>query len=283
MRVRRFADAAEFLDVAGPFLVEREALNNLLLGIAATSKADPTRYEGPNYFAAVLDGGRVVGAALMTSPHNLQTSPLSAGAVDALAADLAAGGWNPPGVNGPAATSDAFAAAWCAARDRRPSVHMDLRAFELTQVIDPPATSGRMRSADAGDEALVGRWYRDFYGEADLNAGAISPEENARRAIRAGRVVLWDDGGPVAQAVLSGTTPNGARIGGVYTPPANRRRGYATALVAELSRAQLAAGRRFCFLFTDLSNPVSNSIYPKVGYRAFADFRDYDFVDGAPA
>jgi predicted GNAT family acetyltransferase len=94
-----------------------------------------------------------------------------------------------------------------------------------------------------------------------------------------GRVFLWDDGGAVAQTVVVGATPNGARIGGVYTPETNRRRGYATALVAEVSRAQLAEGRKFCFLFTDLANPTSNSIYPKVGYRAVADFREYDFVD----
>jgi len=279
MRVRRFADAAAFLDVAGAFLAEREALYNVLLGIAAASKADPTRFEGRNYFAAAEDGDRVVGAALMTPPHALLTTTLSGAAVDALVADLAAGGWAPSGVNGPSEASDAFAAAWCAARGVRASVHMNLRAFESTHVIDPPATSGRRRPADARDEELVGKWYREFFGEADINAGAISPEENARRAIRGGRVFLWDDGGPVAQAVLSATTPTGARIGGVYTPPANRRRGYATALVADLSRAQLAAGRRFCFLFTDISNPTSNSIYPKVGYRPVADFREYEFAD----
>jgi RimJ/RimL family protein N-acetyltransferase len=278
MRVRRFADAAGFLDVAGAFLLEREAMNNVLVGIASSSKADPKRFEGRNYFAAVLDGDRVVGAALMTPPHCLLISSLPVAAVDALVADVAADGWNPPGVSAPTSTSDAFAAAWRAARGGRAVVHMDMRAFESTAVIDAPATSGRMRPAGAADDALVGAWFRAFYEEGDLNAGAISPEENARRTIRDGRVFLWDDGGPVAQAVLSATTPNGARIGGVYTPTANRRRGYATALVAEVSRAQFAAGRKFCFLFTDLANPTSNSIYPKVGYRAFADFREYDFV-----
>jgi RimJ/RimL family protein N-acetyltransferase len=216
----------------------------------------------------------------MTPPHHLQLSPLPDAAIDAVVGDLASGGWTLPGVNGPTATSDAFAAAWCAARGGRASVHMNLRGFELTHVIDPPAASGRMRAAASGDEALVGAWYRAFYGEADIHAGPIPPEENARRAIRDGRVFLWDDGGPVAQTVLSGRTPNGARIGGVYTPTDVRRRGYATALVAEVSRAQLAAGRKFCFLLTDLANPVSNSIYPKIGYRAVADFREYDFVDG---
>ena len=89
---------------------------------------------------------------------------------------------------------------------------------------------------------------------------------------------LWDDGGPVAQAAINGTTPRGVRIGTVYTPPEKRRGGYATALVGALSQRSLDEGRSFCFLFTDLANPVSNSIYPKVGYRPVADFEEIDFV-----
>jgi uncharacterized protein len=57
------------------------------------------------------------------------------------------------------------------------------------------------------------------------------------------------------------------RIGPVYTPPELRGRGYATSLAAEVSRRRLAAGRRFCFLYTDLANPTSNAIYERIGYR----------------
>ena len=52
----------------------------------------------------------------------------------------------------------------------------------------------------------------------------------------------------------------------MYTPPELRGRGYATALVAQLSSQLLAEGRRFCFLYTDLANPTSNAIYERIGY-----------------
>jgi uncharacterized protein len=39
----------------------------------------------------------------------------------------------------------------------------------------------------------------------------------------------------------------------------------------------LAGGRRFCFLFTDLANPTSNSIYQQVGYRPVADVEQWSF------
>ena len=72
-------------------------------------------------------------------------------------------------------------------------------------------------------------------------------------------------------------TPNGIRIGPVYTPPEQRGNGYATALVAEQSAWLLAGGRRFCFLYTDLANPTSNAIYERIGYERVADAAAYIF------
>jgi hypothetical protein len=63
----------------------------------------------------------------------------------------------------------------------------------------------------------------------------------------------------------------------VYTPPEVRARGYASACVAALTKLLLEGGRRFCFLYTDLSNPTSNSIYQRVGYRPISDVDQYVF------
>ena len=70
---------------------------------------------------------------------------------------------------------------------------------------------------------------------------------------------------------MNGPTPNGIRVGYVYTPPGQRGRGYASALVAHVSQAQLDAGKRLCFLYTDMTNPTSNYIYQKLGYRRVAE------------
>ena len=66
-------------------------------------------------------------------------------------------------------------------------------------------------------------------------------------------------------------TRNGVSVGGVYTPPELRRKGYATACVAALSALLLDRGHSFCVLYTDLANPTSNSIYQKIGYRPVTD------------
>jgi predicted GNAT family acetyltransferase len=76
---------------------------------------------------------------------------------------------------------------------------------------------------------------------------------------------------------VGGLTPNGIRIGPVYTPPGLRRRGYASACVAAASQAQLDSGRRSCFLFADNANPTSNHIYLTIGYQPVSDVTVYRF------
>lgn len=76
----------------------------------------------------------------------------------------------------------------------------------------------------------------------------------------------------------AGKTPNGNLVNFVYTPPHLRRRGYATECVAHLSKRLLEEGNKFCFLFTDLSNLISNSIYQKIGYRPIIDVDQYKFL-----
>jgi predicted GNAT family acetyltransferase len=90
---------------------------------------------------------------------------------------------------------------------------------------------------------------------------------------------LWDVGDRVTSMVGVGSrTPHGARVGPVYTPPQERGRGYASALTAATSQAELDAGSQFCFLFTDLANPTSNHIYQVIGYQPVSDFDMYRFV-----
>jgi predicted GNAT family acetyltransferase len=79
-------------------------------------------------------------------------------------------------------------------------------------------------------------------------------------------------------AGYAGPTPHGIRIGPVYTPPGQRGRGYASACVARLSQDMLDAGRTYCFLYTDLTNPTSNHIYQQIGYEPVCDVAEYRFT-----
>jgi predicted GNAT family acetyltransferase len=277
----RYDAAGAFLDVAGDYLVAREAEHNLILGLSARLRSTPLLFGSPPYFAAVLKGGEVAGAALRTPPHNVVLSELAdPGAVDLLVSDVAAAFPDLPGVLGPKDASRRFVELWQRATGREGRLAMAERAFRCSRVVTPEPVPGVLRPATASDRALLIEWMTAFVAEAFAVPPPRPSEETVDDLLSRDRpygAYLWDDDEPVSFAGCGNPTPNGARVGPVYTPPALRGRGHASALVASLTEHLLAGGRRFCFLFTDLSNPTSNRIYQRIGYEPVADVDEYRF------
>jgi uncharacterized protein len=271
VEVQRIDDPAAFLDAAGPRLLTDEARHNLILGLAATLRDHPAVY--PEYrLWLVQDGRQVVGAALRTPPFNVVVAqPESDSVLGALAEAIDD---ELPGVVGALPEAETFAAAWTAKTASTPRRRMSTRIFALERVRPVSGVAGVMRAAVEKDRPLLVDWLQAFGDEAlpegEARGEAESLVDHRLGAEDAG-LVLWEDGGPVSLAGYGGSTPNGIRVGPVYTPPELRGRGYASALVADLSSALLAEGRSFCFLYTDLANPTSNRIYERIGYEAVCD------------
>ena len=101
----------------------------------------------------------------------------------------------------------------------------------------------------------------------------------AQTHIGNGEVYLWvlPDGSIVSLLATTRPVSRVISIASVYTPPERRGHGYASRSVAALSQHLLDSGWQRCSLFTDLSNPTSNTIYQQVGYRPVHDFHEYDF------
>ena len=283
--VDRLEDAADFLEEAAPLLLADEARHNLILGIAGTIRDG--FYEEHRLWL-VREGGRPVGAALQTPPFNLILArPQSPEALGALAEAVA--GEELPGVVGTEPEIHEFAALWAARTGTRPRTNMRQGIYALEQVETPPRPAGDFRIADERDRELVVEWFVAFADEVLHEGGPGGDRDHAERmidrrfAVADSGFLLWEDGGePVSLAGWGGPTPNGIRVGPVYTPPELRGRGYATALTAELSQRLLdgrlfEGGRRFCFLYTDLANPTSNAIYERIGYRRVAESAEIAF------
>jgi predicted GNAT family acetyltransferase len=279
--VRRFHHAQEFLAQARAYLSSREAEHNLLLGLAGVLSARPNLYGSTPYFAAVERDGAVVAAALRTPPHNLVLSEVAEpAAVDAIANDAAEAFGELPGVVGPKEASRRFAELWSEATGRQAERGMAERIFRAETVRAPRGVAGSMRRATAADRSLLVEWFAAFQEEA-MRGRTFRPAEDAVEDYLSrrddGGAYLWEDGEPVSMAGCGSPTPNGIRVGPVYTPPVRRSRGYASALTAELTSRLLSSGRRFCFLFTDLANPTSNRIYQSIGYEPVGDVDEYRF------
>lgn len=285
MRVVVPASTEEFLARARPVLLADEARHNLALGILSTIVSHPEIYPTRRYWV-VEARGAAVGAALRTPPYNLILArPLDGAVLGALAGaiddDL-------PGVTAALPEADVFAAEWCSGRALRAAVTVAQGVFALERVVPVVGVPGAMRLATVDDRDTVWDWHRAFAEEAVPGGGPGDEDADARRRRAIGAklrdgvgsgVALWETGGePVSLAGFGGETPTGIRIGPVYTPPAHRRRGYASALTAALSARLLEAGRRFCFLYTDLANPTSNKIYRAIGYQHVCDSAEIAFT-----
>jgi predicted GNAT family acetyltransferase len=199
------------------------------------------------------------------------------GAFEKLAQNLFADQWNVPGVLGPSLVAEKFAGAWTKVAGVGCKQGMQRRAFELRKVIHPESTSGALRLATEADVELVAPWIFAFTQEALPGGDMAEARKSAMSKITERDIYLWEDGQPVGMAGKARPTSNGIAVNLVYTPPAMRKRGYASACVAALSLMLLDAGWKFCCLFTDLSNPTSNHIYQQIGYTPVGDFNEYVF------
>lgn len=288
MFLQSFSEPTLYLQLVQPMLEARESANNLLLGVALRLVEHPEWSEFPTYLAAVLDEtGRPGLAASITPLHNILvtveptvTKEWLAAALRALIQDLQTGGWVVPGVMAENELALTFGQSWTQATGQAHRVNMRERTYELRRVIAPahPA-AGHLRLATPGDQEVVAAWHFAFTMEA-LGRGSLEEAQKAvAQRIPQGDVFLWDDHGPVSVAYRARPTPHGCTVTGVYTPPDLRGRGYASACVAGLSQVILDFGKQFCTLFTNLANPISNSIYQKIGYLPVCDFTEYRFVE----
>jgi predicted GNAT family acetyltransferase len=276
MDVVQVEDAAEFLERAEPLLLADEARHNLMLGVAGTLRDHPGHYPEQRLWL-VLDGDRPVGAGVRTPPHYL----IAAGSGAALEALAAAVEDELPGVVGATPEVDAFVRAWESRHGIGSEHGMAQGIYALEELIEPRPTPGAARRAVEDDRELLRAWLLDFEREALPRESDPAQHERvieARLTRDDAAFFIWEDDGPVSLAGFGGTTPNGTRIGPVYTPPEHRGRGYGSAVTAAVTRDRLAAGRRFCFLYTDLANPVSNRIYVAMGYRRVCDSLEVRFV-----
>lgn len=275
MEVETFEDAARFRSVADPLLLAEEAVNNLILGVTGTAVDDPSAFESFEAWV-VFEAGKPVAAAARTPPYNLILAVArSAAAVHRLADETV----ELPGVVGVAPWVHHFVDAW----PIEARLSMAQGVFQLDSVVPPSPVDGVSRPARSEEVEQLADLRLAFEQEA---IGRVDDPSMARRSTewrvreQSPRFGLWVhevDGRLVSISGHSGATPSGIRIGPVYTPPEHRGRGYASSLVASESQWLLDQGHKYCFLYTDLANPTSNSIYQRIGYRQIAESAEYSF------
>ncbi len=257
-----------------PFLVREESSNALPLGIARSFVANAT-HDGLMF--SVESGSEIVAVAVKSPKRHLVVTRAPEIAMKALARYIHEYMLPCPGVIGPNDAATALATEWELLTGQSPRVRMRLRLYEARTVLPAGKVAGSFRMATAADQDWCEWATHRFIDEATEET-----HENVRHRVQerilSGAVGLWTDGAIVSLAVINRRTESGSHLSSVYTPPDFRRHGYASACVAELTRRELATGRAFVTLYTDLANPTSNSIYTRIGYRVLSDSIDLAFA-----
>jgi len=282
-------DPGTFLAAAGDLLAVDPVVTTVVGTVTrrlladAASGAEPPEGQ-PRWWVVVHDEtGEVVSAAMRTAPvppYPIYLLPMPEAAAAGLARELHARGEEVLGANGSRPAVDVFADETARLVGRQASVGMHTRLFVLDELVEPAVVPGRLRVAEDDDVDLAIEWFAAFHHDADLQAGRepgqvgefFRDRDEMLRRIREGRLWFWlDESGERVHMTGANPSESGvARVGPVYTPPAARGRGYASVVVAAVSRMILDSGARAC-LFTDQANPTSNKIYQNLGYLPVVD------------
>ncbi len=289
-----FADPATFLAVAGDHLAAEPVISTVVTTVAHRAIGQVAKGIPPpdrDWWLAVRDdSGAVLGAGMRTAPFVPFPPfllPMPDEAAVALARVLYERGEEVLGLNGALPAVELCAGELARMCGGRVEVGQHTRLHELGDLKQPASVPGELVAATQGDLELAMEWFAAFADDADQQAGrphgATTHEVPDRSAmlglIRGGELWFWVD--ETGQRVhLTAVRPPAfgvARIGPVYTPPAQRGRGWASNAVAEVSRQILAHGARAC-LYTDQANPTSNKIYAALGYRPVVDMANLVIV-----
>jgi uncharacterized protein len=153
-----------------------------------------------------------------------------------------------------------------------------LYALDLSGLIVPAALSTgtvACRAPRAGERDALCAWRLAY--DMEL-LGATDTVETRRRSanfldqqIADGNVWLaLDRGAPVSLSAFNATLPDIVQLGGIYTPPELRGRGFAKVAVAASLLAARERGAERAVLFTN--NPSAIRTYEALGFRRIGDY-----------
>ena len=288
MNFKIYTDIHEFYHFTFDILMRHEAQNviplgNIIMGHAGTDK---TEWRDPaNWFMATVEkSGEIQLVALMTPPKGLtlyaRDNKIDEAVINCLIKGL--GNRPIPGVISTKEMAFCFADAYCKSGTKY-EIKDNLRLYELSQVNPQIAQIGTLRLAEERDMSFLPYWIEAFQiclNKTGLTMNEPQDGEPYRHLISLkNRYILEHDGVPVSIAATTREMQTVCNIASVYTPPYFRGKGYASSCVAKVSQIILDRGFKRSILTTNLSNPTSNSIYQKIGYRPICDSVMLNFVN----
>ena len=218
----RHAGPGDFLQRAESWLLVSEAEHNLHLSLAYVRR-DAGATGADVLFGTVEQDGDLVGCVIRTPPHKVLITSMPPEAAPDIVGPVAELYDEIPAVLGQADSAVAVASAWTALKGGGWETGMQQRIYRLDQVEPVRPVPGAMRLATMDDLELLTDWGTGF--ACDAGHTFLLAREQVNRMIERQDPHIWQDESPASMAVAQGATPNGCRVGYVYTPPELRGRG----------------------------------------------------------
>jgi len=226
-------------------------------------------------YVAVLERGRIAGVAAHCWNGMVLVQAPEEGHAAAVAREaVRRSGRTVTGFSGPwdqvvAAREALGLGAAPTAKDSRDELYV----LDLARLIVPP----QLRHPREGELGLLIGWRARFAIEAlgatdgpDLHQA--STDEVRLQHERGTDWLLLAGAAPVSYSVFNAMLPDIVQIGGVWTPPEFRGRGYARAVVAGSLLAARKQGVARAVLFADPANERARRAYQFLGFRIVGDF-----------
>jgi predicted GNAT family acetyltransferase len=156
----------------------------------------------------------------------------------------------------------------------------NLYSLSLKELVVPDAlTSGEVkgRRVEPRDLELITRWTVAYsieaLGEKDSAVLRQRCRGSVERSLKEGRTwVLEHRGQPVACSSFNSAIKEAVQVGGVWTPPELRRRGYGRSVVAASLLDARLDGAEKAILFTGEDNVAAQRAYSALGFRHIGDY-----------
>lgn len=185
-----------------------------------------------------------------------------------------------PGVTGDRQMVEQFAQLYSKAHTKMQyTPHMSMYAHCCFELKKPMNINGEMQRATSSSVDIVAQFIAGF--SEDAHGIKVDPKSQIATAevmIEAGNLYLWFlDNQPVSMANIGYRSNRHARINAVYTYTTFRKKGYASAIVAQLcSLIKLESLEPM--LYTDLGNSNSLNLFKNIGFVEMGKIMDFKFT-----
>lgn len=281
MDVVAHSSVARFWRLAGPLLAADPIRNTLPLSIVGRLRLGGGPAGREPLLLTVHDGADVVAFAVRTPPLPIVLGAIPPDTTGAIVDHLLAHDVRLPGATGIRPAVEAFAARWTERTGDELVVESDQCLYRLGTLAPPTDVPGEPVEATEADLDQLTEWRRAAI--LEIFGRPRGEQQDTRRmaatsiAMGNGQFFWYADGEPVSLAAVTAPREGVSRIGPVYTPAEHRGHGYGTAVSATAAQWALDHGAAHVVLFADLANPVSNSIYQRIGFRPVADALEVEF------